>query len=198
VIPALVTLLFLGLAARVVVKGSVADAEAVNPASSADGVVRQLLLDPSGRKVARLAIVVDRPPAEVFAAITGYERYPEVFPGRVQNAKATTAADGKVHFTGDMITLVGAWPVDTTVAQSNDGTTFHATWDDAGGAFKVNRGGWTVTPAGSGSSLVVYSLDMEITGYPAFVVRYAILHTGRPILKELRSWIEKQPPAAKK
>jgi uncharacterized protein YndB with AHSA1/START domain len=190
VVPALILLLLFGTGARVVIKGSWADDAAHDPTSSADGIVRQLVLE-NGRKVPRIAVVIDRPVEEVWAAITSYDHFSEIFPD-MAGAKGEREADGRWHFTGTATTLVGSWPIDVKITHAHEGATYRASWDDASRPFAVNRGSWTVSPVGTGSTLVVYSLDAEIPGYPAFAIRYAILHRSKTALRDLRAWIERQ------
>ena len=74
-----------------VLRGTLATTETPKPSTSSAGPLAHLWLTPEGRKVVRCAHVIDRPLDRVWSVITGYAKYPEVFP---TITKAEAGVDG--------------------------------------------------------------------------------------------------------
>src|SRR4051794_688583 len=62
------------------VRGNWADTQPRNPGSGDDGVVSQLLRTGEGHKQIRCAMIVSAPADRVWAAVTDYDHFAEIFP----------------------------------------------------------------------------------------------------------------------
>src|SRR5262249_38155877 len=103
-IPALLLVLFSIGRAWVGVPGTWAETEARNPASAAEGPVAQLVQEPDGRKVVRSAMIVPYPIDRVWAVVTDYDHFDQVFP-YLRGTKGVRDPDGRWHFTA-----YAGWP----------------------------------------------------------------------------------------
>lgn len=182
VFPAFFLLVVLGGGAGVWVRGSWADGIVKTPSTAKDGLVRQLLLTPEGRRIVRGAQVVDAPIEKVWSVITDYDHFAEFMPN-IASMSSSVAADGRIELTGTVATFVGAFPIDLHV--KHDPSTFTTSWDESTGAFTANRGHWALSRAAGGGTLVVYELDLEVKGWPAPAVRTVLLHRLRKIFAAL-------------
>jgi uncharacterized membrane protein len=164
-----------GLCVWTLVRGTWADTEPRNPATSSDGIVRQLLLTKEGRKDVRCAVVLDASPEAVWKIVTDYEHFETILP-HLGPMKVVREPDGHFHLTGNVTSPLGDFPIDTRVAHHESPDVSTASWDQPGGRMTVNRGSWTLTRQGPSSTLVVYTLDTEVPPFPAFMVRCVLLH----------------------
>jgi len=144
------------------------DAVPAGATTAADGV-RTQLLSRNGEVSVHCSAVVDLPPERVWSVITGYDRFSVLFP-MLDDVKAQREPEGVVHLTGVAHTPIGRIPFETRVMHSEHGPSKVASWSQSGGALRVNKGSWVVTPEGAGAR-VEYSLAVEVVGFPAFVVR---------------------------
>ena len=173
-----------------VVRGSWADTTAKAPESSAAGAVVQLYQQPGGNKQVRCALLVDHPMPAVWAVVTDYDRHSKIFP-YVTSSKATREPDGRWRLEGvASSTAYGDWPFTTRITHVETADRCSATWDEAGGGLAVNRGGWTLTPAGSGKTLVVFAMEVEVDHCPNFFVRTVLLHRVGAFITALGRWPE--------
>jgi hypothetical protein len=158
-----------------VVRGTWADTTPKNPATAADGIVTQLYQAPDGHKQVRCAVILDYPAEEVWATVTDYDHYAAIFP-TLESVRAEPAADGGHHLTGTARSVLGNWPFDVVFRNDEDaGKKYVASWDGGSGAVRVLRGSWTVTPAGPGQTLLVFTSEAEVAGYPNWAVRNVLL-----------------------
>jgi ribosome-associated toxin RatA of RatAB toxin-antitoxin module len=147
------------------------DAADVDPGRPEDGVHTQLVTR-AGRAVVRASARTAAPPERVWAVVTGYERFGEVFP-LLSDVKVTREPDGRVLLSGEARTPVGRVPFATRV-KHEEGDVRRASWDEPSGRLTVNRGHWAVSAAPGGSKLE-YEIDLEVSPFPAVAVRAALL-----------------------
>jgi uncharacterized membrane protein len=192
ILPALI----LGLAAiafvAVWIRGTAASATEKNPASPADGVVTQLFLAPDGRKVVRCAALFDHPLPRVWSAVTDYARFETIFP-TVRGVQSSVEPDGRHRFRCEVTSVLGSWPVDVRIRHQEEPGKHVASWDEPSGAISVNRGNWTLLPASADRTLLVYTLDVEVKGFPAFLVRAVLLSRQKTVVEALRSYLDARP-----
>jgi uncharacterized membrane protein len=158
------------------IRGTWADTTPRDPASPADGVVCHLYRTPDGHTPVRCAVLLDHPIDKVWKVITDYDRYGEIFPTlRSAPVKVTRGGAERVHLSGLASSVFGDWPFDIHITHEESPQNRIASWHDRGADVLVNRGSWKLTPKGEGRTLLVYSLEVEIKGYPNFLVRNILL-----------------------
>jgi hypothetical protein len=139
----------------------------------------------------RCAAVLDFAPEEVWATVTDYDHFTEIFP-TVAESQVTAAGEGRFRHTGVAITALGNWPFEIDVRNERDGETYRSSWEGAKGDVTLIRGGWTMTPAGAGKTLLVYTSEVEIKKYPNFIVRNLLLLRQPQVLRAVGAWLEKK------
>lgn len=165
-----------------VLRGTLATTEVPRPSTAAEGPLAALWLGPDGRKVVRAAMVVDRPPDRLWSVITGYERYPAVFP-TVLAATSSVMPDGRRRLQATVsASLLGTYPVDILIRHEEGRST---SWDMPTGEVVHNRGSWTLTKLDDARTLVEYQLDVEIANVPDWFVRAVLRGRVRGILRAL-------------
>lgn len=188
-------LFFVGVAAGVYVRGTWADPAVRNPGSSAEGAVCQLYRTAGGAKVVRCARVLDHPPREVWQAITDYEKFPQIFGARhwqMEVSKVSPMAQGRRRMTGQVRSIVGTFPVDVVIRHSRSKTGGTASWDAPSGKITANRGHWQVTPLEGGKTLLVYELEIQLEGYPRFLVNNVLLSQMPNAVQAVADWLSGQ------
>ena len=172
------------------VRGTWADASPNNPASAADGIATQLY-NADGHKMVRCAMIVDRSPEEVWKVVTDYDHFTQIFPLLV-SSKSEQETGGRCHLIATVSSILGNYTFDIHVNHTQSPEKMVASWDEPNGAITVNRGNWTVTPAGGGKTLVAYSLETEVSPYPTFMVRNVLLSGQKKVLIALDEWLKKK------
>jgi len=169
----------------------VASAIEKDPASPAEGVLTQLFLAADGRKVVRCAALLDHPPSRVWSAVTDYARFETIFP-TVKAVKSSLEADGRHRLACDVTSILGTWPVDVRIRHQEEAGKYVASWDEPTGDVSVNRGNWTLLPASADRTLVVYTLDVEVRRFPAFLVRAVLLSRQKTVVEALKSYLDER------
>lgn len=164
----LLSILFAAVIAAVV-HGSWADRMPRDPKSPADGIICRLYQPPDGPWQVRCAMVLDYSPEKVWAVITDYDHFAEIFP-TLESAEHERLEGGKVRLQGMARSALGNWPYDIEVSHEVEGERRHSHWEGESGDVQKLRGSWTVTPAGPGQTLLVYASHVEIKRYPDWVV----------------------------
>src|SRR5262249_35638485 len=95
-IPGIILTLLVVLLGWAAVRGTWADTVEKNPSSSREGPLAQLYQAPDGHKMVRCALVVDRPLADIWAVVTDYDHFHEIFP-YLQSCHGAAEADGRYH-----------------------------------------------------------------------------------------------------
>lgn len=191
----LASLAFAILAAIVYIRGSVTDSSARDPRSSSEGLAVQLYREPGGRTQVRCSAVLDYPPASVWAVVTDYARFPEIFKTllwRVSVSRSEREADGRVHLVGELRTPLGGFPMDVRVLHAETDGKNTASWDAASGRIRTNRGSWTVSSAGPGAALLVYSLEVSVSPFPDFLVNSVLRDQVRHAVNAVRRRLSSQ------
>jgi hypothetical protein len=151
-----------------------------------------------GRRPVRVATVVDFPIDDVWAVVTDYEHFAEIFP-HVKAAHATEVApvNGRrcFHLTGTVSTLVGDWPVDVHVKHEEYIGDNLAAWDEPSERLPLNRGRWILKSLAADRTLVIYELEVEAPPYPTFLVRAALLSGLKPVVAAVDKRLQARGPA---
>jgi uncharacterized protein YndB with AHSA1/START domain len=187
-IPAILLAVLALAVAWLVWRGTNAETAERNPASAADGAVSQLLSQ-DGRTFVRAAIVVPAPPAAVWKVVTDYNSHPK-FIRYVKEESSQKRDDGRVHLTGVAHSrLWGDFPFERDVTHTEKPAQgeYAASWHEEGKAgFLVDRGGWKVLGLPDDQSLLIFTQQMEIEGYPNFLVRNILLDRAGAIVQSMR------------
>jgi ribosome-associated toxin RatA of RatAB toxin-antitoxin module len=195
-VPAALLALVLAAGAVAYARGTWADTRPHDPAGPADGPVAQVYQVPDGGKEVRSAIVLPYPREQVWKVVTDYEHYGDFLPYLAD--LEVTAADGGCHMKGRAKSaLPGWWPFEIDIRQEQTADRWSATWDQPGGPVQVNKGGWVLTPAGAGQTLLVLHLETEARGTPTFLIRNVYLHRLKEVVRAVGRRVQAQasPPA---
>jgi ribosome-associated toxin RatA of RatAB toxin-antitoxin module len=190
-----IALLALVLAAGAVAyaRGTWADARPHDPASVAEGPVSQVYQTPDGGKEVRSAILLPYPRERVWQVVTDYAHYGDFLP-YLADVEVTPAEQG-CHMKGRAKSaLPGWWPFEIDVRQEQTAERWSAGWDQPGGPVLVNKGGWVVTPAGEGQTLLVLHLETEARGTPTFLIRNVYLHRLKAVLRAVERRLQAGQP----
>jgi uncharacterized membrane protein len=185
-IPALLLVIVILALLGAWVRGTWADTEAINPSSSAEGIITQLYQMPDGAKQVRCAVLLDRPMRDVWTVLTDYDRFAEIFPTLTSaHGKPDAANPDQYHLTGELSSPVGTWTFSSVITHEESPEKFVAHWDSTSGPITRNRGSWTLTPAGEGKTLLVYTLEVEVRRWPTFLVRNVLLSRQRTVVESV-------------
>jgi len=175
-------------------RGTSAETVERNPASAADGAVTQLLSQ-EGRTFVRSAIVVPAPPEAVWKVVTDYESHPQ-FIRYIAEQTSEKRDDGRVRLRGVARSrLWGDFPfqTDATHVEQPDQGEYAASWQEEGQAgFPVYRGGWTVKRLPDDQSLLTLTLQMEVQGYPSFLVRNILMDRVGTVVRSVRDEVARR------
>lgn len=178
--------LVLVLIVILVIRGSWSETTIHNPTTSAEGILRQLYQAPDGHKEVRCAAILDSAPEKVWEVITDYQHFQDIFESRLWSMKVTSTEqdqDSKFHLVGEVNSKFGKWPIDVHITHSKTPEKYIASWDQPFGQVLVNRGNWTITPAGEGKSLLVYTLQTEVNPFPKFFTNTVLLAQSKQVIK---------------
>lgn len=175
-------------------RGTVTDTNPYTPTSAAEGPVTQLVNLGPGFTSVRCAIVVDAPPDAVWQVISDYDSHPRFVP-YIARLSSEKRDDGRVRLTGlARSRLWGDWPFEIDVKHNETpGQSYLAEWhekDKTG--FAVNRGMWTVKRAGDRQSLVIFNKQMEVPGYPNFLIRNILMNRLDSIVTAMRDEVHRR------
>lgn len=191
IVPAALLALVLAAGAAAYVRGTRADAQPRDPAAVADGPVSQVFQSPDGGKQVRAAVLLPYPREQVWKVVTDYEHYGEFLPYLAD--LEVTPGDGGCHMKGQAKSaLPGWWPFEIDVREAQTPQRWSATWDQAGDPVRVNKGGWELTPAGEGQTLLVLHLETEVRGTPTFLIRNVYLHRLKEVLRVVAQRVQAQ------
>ncbi len=182
------------------VNGTRPDAAPRDPAPG-ERPTAQLLRGDDGHLVVRSALVVERPAADVFAVLTAYERFPEIFRGLwwdLSLGAVERQGLASARLVGRIEAPLRAFPIDVVVHHTRGEAGFAARWDASSehatvGGRVVNRGSWEVRPLGPDRSLLVYTLEVRQPGVPAFLVTNVVLAQVRPTVEAVRRALDAPP-----
>ncbi|MGE0713219.1 MAG: SRPBCC family protein [Planctomycetota bacterium] len=195
---ALVATLLAGVALWV--RGSHAASQALAPQSAAEGTSHQLLQD-GPRTLIQAALVVDRPLSEVWAVVTDYEHFGEIFQPPLWTldvepvAVADAAQPKDCRLRGEARSRLWRVPVDVLVKHTVDAQGVHrASWDCAPAA-GCNRGAWTLTPLDGQRTQLRYEAEIDVPPYPRFMVHNLLLSEVDFVVDAVRDRAGRAPSA---
>jgi hypothetical protein len=189
-VPALATLLLIGLAVVALVRGAWAGSSPPEPdgESPVAGVVRT----PEGGKEVCAAVLLSYPMDEVWQVITDYDRYGDVC-SFIRAAEVDKGPDGcKVAGRVDA-PLAASLPFAMELKQEQDLFEYRSTWDQASGAVEVNRGGWVARPVGPRQTLLLIRLEVRVRGVPTVLLRNLSRHRLCEVLRAVRRRLDEGP-----
>jgi uncharacterized membrane protein len=169
-------------------RGTMADTAPRNPASVSDGVVTQLLQVNDAAIAVRSAVIVDAPPEAVWRVVSDYDSHPKFVP-YIAELSSSKLDDGRVRLTGRARSRIwGDWPFEIDVVHTETpGKSYQAEWNEKDkSGFAINRGSWKLTPAGERQTLLAFTKQMEVPGYPNWVVRNILLDRLGSIVRAMR------------
>jgi ribosome-associated toxin RatA of RatAB toxin-antitoxin module len=193
-IPSMLLVMFVLFIGWLMWRGTSAETVERNPASADEGPTTQLLSQ-EGRTFIRTAIVVPAPPAAVWKVVTDYDSHPKFirYIGALSSRKLD---DGRVHLTGIAHSRMwGDFPFesDVTLSEKPDQGEYMAKWDEEDKAgFRVDRGSWTVKRLAGDQSLLIFTLQMEVKGYPNFLIRNILMDRVGTIVESMRDEVVKR------
>jgi uncharacterized membrane protein len=113
-----------------------------------------------------------------------------IFP-TVKAVKSSVEADGRHRLTCDVTSILGTWPVDIRIRHQESPERCVASWDEPTGEVVVNRGNWSLSAAPGDRTLVVYTLDVEVSPFPNFLVRAVLLSRQRTVVEALKGSLDR-------
>ncbi|MBK8998879.1 MAG: SRPBCC domain-containing protein [Myxococcales bacterium] len=159
-------------------RGTSATSEPKNPTRSADGIRCQLFLETDGGKPVRCAAVLDQKPEAVWAVVTDYSRFGEIFDSklwRVVLASHDQDPDGRFHLVGRVVAPYAEYPFDVFIRHEMAADRSVASWDETDGEGSRTRGSWTLTPLEGGRTLLVYQQEIRARRAPPLIVNNLLL-----------------------
>ncbi len=163
--------------------GTQADTRPLDPDQPGQPV-SQLLRTPDGQTTVRAAVLLDTPRAKVWGIVTDFAHYDHFLP-YLRAIEVEPGPDGTTRMTGEAKSaLSGWWPFTIDIHTDRGGPAWRVWWDEKGeGLVQSNRGGWALTEPSPGRTLLVLTLDTEVRGYPAFVIRGSFRDRLREVLR---------------
>ena len=180
--------LILVLLVAAIIRGTWADKEPRDPQSSADGVICRLHQPPGDDWQVRCSMVLNYPADEVWAVVTDYNNFADIFP--TLESCSYTATKNSPQLRGVAHSLLGDWPFSIYVDHEDlpgEGHSSH--WEGASGNVQKIKGSWTVTKLDEQRTLLVYTSHVEIKRYPDWVVVNALLQRQPKVMKAVADWL---------
>lgn len=193
-VPLALLALVLAAGAVAYARGTWADTKPHDPAGPAEGPVSQVYQPPDGGKQVRAAVLLPYPREQVWQVVTDYPHYGDFLP-YLADLEVTPTESGCRMKGQAKSALPGWWPFEITVRQEQTDRAWSAGWDEAGDPVRVNKGGWELTPAGAGQTLLVLHLESEVRGTPTFLIRNVYLHRLKEVLRAVRRRVEARAAA---
>jgi hypothetical protein len=155
----------------VYVRGTWADAEPRDPATTAEGPLTQVVRGPDGGREVRCAIRLPFALEEVWAAVTDYDHFGDICEC-IQADSIHHEPDGTCRLEARARSaLPGTVPFAVDLRHERGLDRYVSRWDEPSGRVQVNRGRWELTPTGPRETLTALSLELEVDGVPTFVLR---------------------------
>lgn len=128
----------------------------------------------------RCVVLARAPLDQVWAIITDYPRFPELFRSPLfafELSSHERRADGHWRLVGAVSGLTQRWPfeIETTHVRSAERST--ATWEQLSGVLATDRGGWTLEARSPGETSISYEIEVVLRGAPSFIVNNVLLDT---------------------
>ena len=181
---------FFILAAVFYIRGTVASTVVKDPKTPADGVVTQLLVNESGEKYIRTAVVMPVQVATAWSILSDYDEWERLFKTVRSKKVAEPAGENQHHVVSDVMTPMGVISLDFIVTQDElpDGG-YRAIWNAPTRELPVNKGTIEIHPLGADQTLLAYSIVKRYKIYPQFVVNNALYGHQTDIVKTLSARI---------
>jgi uncharacterized protein YndB with AHSA1/START domain len=178
-----------------VIRGTWADAAPRNPKTVEDGIICHLYQDPDGHKQVRCAMILEHPIDEVWAVVTDYDHFAEIFP-TVESGTAEYLGKGHYRWTGVVTSAIGDWPIELEVHNVEGKEKMVASWHGTGEGVAFLEGNWTLWPTDKGQTLLVYTSEVELNRLPSFLVRNLLLSRQKTVVAALaRAVATRHPPS---
>jgi uncharacterized membrane protein len=191
-IPVLLLVLVLIFFGWLYVRGTWADGILYYPDESKDGVVTQLYRLSDDRTQVRCAAVVDFPMQKVWQVVSDHSNHDKFMP-YVSEVNVVPKPDGRLFVTGTACSsLWGDWPFQVHVTHHERPDARVAAWDEPSGDTTVNRGSWVVSRLGKDTTLLVYSLEIEIRPYPTFLIRNLLMDRMHKVVDGVREEVRRR------
>lgn len=189
-IPGLIVGILLTLLIVAIVRGTWGSSEPKTPASAADGIICHLYKPEGEPWKVRCAAILEHPIDKVWAVVTDYEHFSEIFP-TLETATVERKPNGNVRLSGQAIALTGDYPYDITITHDENEKEKKASWQGGKDQVKLLKGGWVLTPVDEKQTLVVYNSHTQVAGYPDWAVVNLLLHRQPKVLRALKEHLEK-------
>ena len=180
------------------VRGTSSSSEPLAPKTAAEGTSHQLY-QTGERTLVQAAAVVDRPLSEVWAVVTDYEHFSEIFQPPLWTLDvAPVGAGGGAHpqdcrLEGAARSRLWTIPVAVDLSHSVSPEGVHrASWDSAPEA-DSNRGSWTLTPLEGGGTRILYEAEIDVPPYPRFMVHNLLLSEVDYVVNAVRDRAGRSP-----
>jgi ribosome-associated toxin RatA of RatAB toxin-antitoxin module len=170
--------------------GAVLKEAAREPAAPPD--LRQQISRRGGKYAEATAqFVINRPPQQVWQALTDYSKYPQIF-HRIQSCRITRRQGDLIWIESELKPhLFVRHPVNRTL---NDlrGKPQRLDWQLLEGNFKEVRGWWQLAATGDGNRCQVdYVIEVDPGPViPKFLVSFALRFVQKEVIAELKSFVE--------
>jgi hypothetical protein len=163
--------------------GTQADTQPLDP-DRPDQPVSQLLRTPDGQTTVRAAVLIEQPRSKVWRVVTDFAGYDRFLP-YLRAIEVEPGPGGTTRMTGEAKSaLSGWWPFTIDIHTDRSRAEWRVWWDEKSDTLvQANRGGWALSEPAPGRTLLVLTLDTEVRGYPAFVIRGSFRDRLREVLR---------------
>lgn len=164
---------------------------AMDPASTEDGVICQLVRNPDGEEVIRTAVVIPVPIDAAWQILSDYGEWERLFKTIRRKQVAEPIGENQHHVVSDVTTPLGTLSLDFVVTheQSADGG-YLAWWDAPTEELPINKGTIRITPRGDAETLFVYTVHKQYRKYPSFLVNNMLLRHQPDLVRTLAARME--------
>jgi hypothetical protein len=168
-----------------------------DPASAAEDPVCQVVRGPGGAREVRSAVRLPYPLEEVWSVLTDYDNFGDICEC-LKADQIIHQPDGSCLLKAQARSgLPGYIPFEAHVRHERRLDEYVSRWDQPSEGVPVNRGRWVLTPLGPRETLAALSLEVEVDGIPAFVLRNLSLGRLPDVLRGLERRLRTGGPGKK-